>query len=524
MRRIMRAAALLFFIALVPAAALAQRVPVCAPTAGKGGILTGLAAQFSTTTGPWTSIALRYAQDLFFALVAIEIAWSAITYVLQKDSLPDFVASLLLKILSVGFFYILLQPQYGPVWIADIIYSFSQAGSAIGGQSQFGPSDPSSVFNCGTDVANAMLQSISNNNVGITFGNILPAIEAVFAALICALGVVLAFAIIAGQLLITLIESYIVIGAGVFMLGFTGSRWTLVFGEKYVGYAFSIGIKLFMLELIVGLGYALGQQWAALFANGIAPPETYIEVVGAALIFGFLAWQIPGLAGSLMNGAPRMTLGSFLNTAGTVAVGSVVLGSGVGGMIAGTRGASTLNADALRTTGETGDVSNLRALTAASSVHGNGRSAGGVADVYGANAQSWREPDTFTPTSSLERERSGEDFSQTDTASSDEASSVDAATTDARDARGVDPPSSGVHQTVDSAEAGVTAEDAAETRVSDAEVAAEDARAAQQAEQHDVQSGTTNAPGINPAQALRQPPIPDDSADGNVEIRFKHPE
>jgi type IV secretion system protein TrbL len=32
--------------------------------------------------------------------------------------------------------------------------------------------------------------------------------------MICALGVVLAFAIIAGQLLITLIESYIVIGAG----------------------------------------------------------------------------------------------------------------------------------------------------------------------------------------------------------------------------------------------------------------------------------------------------------------------
>ena len=88
---------------------------------------------------------------------AIEIAWSAITYVLQKDSLPDFVASLLLKILGVGFFFIVLQPQYGPVWIGDIISSFSQAGSAIGGQVQLTPSDPSSVFNCGTDIANAML-------------------------------------------------------------------------------------------------------------------------------------------------------------------------------------------------------------------------------------------------------------------------------------------------------------------------------------------------------------------------------
>jgi type IV secretion system protein TrbL len=182
--------------------------------------------------------------------------------------------------------FIVLQPQYGPVWIGDIISSFSQAGSAISGQVQLTPSDPSSVFNCGTDIANAMLESTSENQ-GMTLGNLLPMIEIVLTSMICALGVVLAFAIIAGQLLITLIESYIVIGAGVFMLGFTGSRWTLVFGEKYVGYAVSIGIKLFMLELIVGLGFALGQQWGSLFANGIAPPETYIEVVGAALVFGF---------------------------------------------------------------------------------------------------------------------------------------------------------------------------------------------------------------------------------------------
>lgn len=521
MRRITRAAALLFFIALMPAVALAQSAPVCAPTAGKGGILTGLATQFSSTTAPWTSTALRYGQDLFFALVAIEIAWSAITYVLQKDSLPDFVAALLLKIISVGFFYTLLQPSYGPVWISDIVSSFSQAGSAIGGQSQFLPSDPSSVFNCGTDVANAMLQSVSNNNTGITFGNILPAIEAVFAALICALGVVLAFAIIAGQLLITLIESYIVIGAGVFMLGFTGSRWTLVFGEKYVGYAFSVGIKLFMLELIVGLGYALGQQWAALFANGIAPPETYIEVVGAALIFGFVAWQIPGLAASLMNGAPRMTLGSFLNTAGTVAVGGVILGSGVGGIIAGARGSSTLNATALRTAGESGDATTLRALAGAFSARRNGRASVDAPDAYDAGSSVWRDPDMTATAAAREHDGHVEDTSDTDSYVPDETSAANAEANDAYDAES---PHISAFQTADSTEAEVTAEDAAETHASDAAVAAEDTRAARQAEQRDVQSGTMKPPGVNPAQALRQPPIPDDSADGSVAIRFKHPE
>ncbi len=512
MRRITRAAALLFFVVLMPAAALAQTMPVCAPGARESGILTGLAHQFSSNTGPWMTTALHYAQGLFFALVGIEIAWSAITYVLQKDSLPDFVAALLLKILGIGFFYILLQPQYGPVWIADVLSSFSQAGSAIGGQSQFMPSDPSSVFNCGTDIANAMLQSVSQNKVGLGLGNILPAIEAILAALICALGVVIAFAIIAGQLLITLIESYIVIGAGVFMLGFTGSRWTLVFGEKYVGYAVSVGIKLFMLELIVGLGYSLGRQWAALFYNGIAPPETYIEVVGAALVFGFLAWQIPSLGASLMNGAPRMTLGSFVNTAGAVAVGSVVAGSGVGGMIAGARALSSSNAAPIRAAGDVSDTTSARVLDTSAPTRGNGPSTGDVTYGYDPNAYT-REPDTFASASAPE--------------SSDAAEQADASAAEV-EAEAETDSASGNHpysanEPRDPTEAEIEAEEVAETRASDAAVAADDARATSQAEHRDVRSASSPPRSINP-MAFRQPPVPDDSADGNIEIRFKHPE
>jgi P-type conjugative transfer protein TrbL len=487
MQRITRAASPLFFLALLPITALADSQPVCVPGAGQGGILTGLAHQFSTTTQPWMTTALHYAQGLFFALVAIEIAWSAITYVLQKDSLPDFVASLLLKILGVGFFFIVLQPQYGPVWIGDIISSFSQAGSAISGQVQLTPSDPSSVFNCGTDIANAMLESTSENQ-GMTLGNLLPMMEIVLTSMICALGVVLAFAIIAGQLLITLVESYIVIGAGVFMLGFTGSRWTLVFGEKYVGYAVSIGIKLFMLELIVGLGFALGQQWGSLFANGIAPPETYIEVVGAALVFGFLAWQIPSLAASLMNGAPRMTLGSFVSTAGAVAVGGVIVGSGVGALAAGATTLAGGSSETVRAAGDVGDVESARLLDT-----GGPGNAGYVGNTYDPDAYA-RESDTFASSATSDR---------------------DDENADAADA---------VSESDDSAEPEVTEEEVAATRASDAAVAADDAREVTQAEESDVRTDPTGAPrGINPI-LFRQPPVPDDSADGNVEIRFKHPD
>ncbi len=98
-----------------------------------------------------------------------------------------------------------------------------------------------------------------------------------------------------------------------------------------------------------------------------------------------------------------------------------------------------------------------------------------------------------------------EDAAETDRASSDHADSV--------------------NEAHDPTEAEIEAEEVAETRASDATVAADDARAASQAEQRDVRSTSAgSAPhGINP-MAFRQPPVPDDSADGNIEIRFKHPE
>jgi type IV secretion system protein TrbL len=182
--------------------------------------------------------------------------------------------------------------------------------------------------------------------------NFFTAMLAVLISGLCAIGVVVAFAVVAGQLMITLIESYIVISAGIFFLGFSGSRWTLPFSEKYVAYAISVGIKLFMLYLIVGLGQTLASQWSALFTPGvIAAPDIYIGVAGSALIFMLLGWQIPSLAASLMNGSPLMTLGTAASTLSTtVAGGAAVVGgtlAAVGAVgAAGFAGAASLVGDA----------------------------------------------------------------------------------------------------------------------------------------------------------------------------------
>jgi type IV secretion system protein TrbL len=269
-------------------------------------ILTNIGNQYQAASAGWMTTALGFALHLFYLLVTAEIAWSAIYYLFHKDSLADFLAALLLKLLALLFFWVLIQEA--PTWIPTIIHSFTQAGAAIGGTQTL---DPSSVFDQGVSVATTMLNSINDASLFTAF-------LLIVVAGLSALGVVLAYAVLAAQLLITLVESYLVIGGGVLMLGFAGSRWTLVFTERYFGYVVSVGIKLFVLYLIIGLGGTLAPQWAAVFttAQGAAvpQPQAYLDVVGGALVFMCVGWQVPALASSLLLGAPSLTLGGTATT------------------------------------------------------------------------------------------------------------------------------------------------------------------------------------------------------------------
>ena len=50
-----------------------------------------------------------------------------------------------------------------------------------------------------------------------------------------------------------LVESYFVISSGVILMGFGGSQWTNQFAINIIRYAVSVGAKLFMVQLVIGL-------------------------------------------------------------------------------------------------------------------------------------------------------------------------------------------------------------------------------------------------------------------------------
>jgi len=151
-----------------------------------------------------------------------------------------------------GAFYALLV--FGPTWIPAIVDSFTQLGQQASG---VGPLQPGAVFQRGLDLGGALFGGASNAGFLANFGT---SMAMVFAAILT----FVAFCFISIQLVAALVESYIVVAAAFFFLGFGGSRWSAPYVEKYIALAVGVGVKIMILYLLIGVGMSLSAGWVAL--------------------------------------------------------------------------------------------------------------------------------------------------------------------------------------------------------------------------------------------------------------------
>jgi type IV secretion system protein TrbL len=284
-------------------------------------ILNDIVRDYEAISTSWFSALGPIANQIFWILVAIQLTWSAIWWVLDREDGLAVVSSLLRQVVAIGFFYALLLN--GGTWIPAVIQGFSQAGATAAGLTDL---SPTGVFDQGLALANKILNATSD----------LGLLDGFFASLIAgitAIVVVIAFAVIAAQLLVALVESFIVIGAGVLFLGFAGSRWTKFLTERYLSYVASIGVKLFVLYLIMGVGMGIAGRWMPILERGGFSPIPFFYVMGGSLVFVFLTWHIPSVAGSMMAGAVSLSLADAVYPAiwGSRAAGAGLIAAGAAG-------------------------------------------------------------------------------------------------------------------------------------------------------------------------------------------------
>ncbi|MGH7389693.1 MAG: type IV secretion system protein [Candidatus Rokuibacteriota bacterium] len=161
-------------------------------------------------------------------------------------------------------------------------------------------------------------------------------LDGFFASLIAgitAIVVVIAFAIIAAPLLVAPGREFHRHRGGGLFLGFAGSRWTKFFTERYLSYVASVGVKLFVLYLIMGVGMGIAARWMPVLERGGFSPIPFFYVMGGSLVFVFLTWHIPSVAGSMMAGAVNLSLADAVYPAiwGSRAAGAGLIAAGAAG-------------------------------------------------------------------------------------------------------------------------------------------------------------------------------------------------
>jgi type IV secretion system protein TrbL len=119
-------------------------------------------------------------------------------------------------------------------WMTAVIRSLSAIGAAVTGLPSL---SPQSVLQIGGNIATTIFNAPATAS---TITNLELAIVQSVSAFI----VLIAFVITAAMLLLTLIESYLVVGGGVILLGLGANRFTAPAAEGYFGDVIRVGVRL----------------------------------------------------------------------------------------------------------------------------------------------------------------------------------------------------------------------------------------------------------------------------------------
>lgn len=178
-----------------------------------------------------------------------------------------------------------------------------------------------------------MAQTIFNTPAS---AGLMPNLELAIVESASAFFILLSFVIAAAALMLTLIESYLVIGGAVLLLGFGGSRWTVSIAEGYFGYVVRVGTRLLFFYLVLGIGVQAATQWqAALTAachpvvealpwystyglppktivttvcSNAIPVNTMLNLVAMSVVFVIVTLAVPYTATGIVSGTVGLAL------------------------------------------------------------------------------------------------------------------------------------------------------------------------------------------------------------------------
>ncbi|MGZ4823069.1 MAG: P-type conjugative transfer protein TrbL [Terriglobales bacterium] len=318
------------------------------------GVLDTVIAAFRSRSSAWQSVVMSAASWLFWTLGTISLTWTGGMLALRKADIQEFFAEFVRFTLFFGFFYWLLKN--GPALADSIVRSLRQIGDSAAGTSGLSPSNVVDVgfLIWGKAVDNLSIWSPVDSFIGI----------------VLSLGVLILLALTAINMLLLLISGWILMYAGIFFLGFGGSRWTSDIAISYFKAILGVAVQLLGMILIVGVGLDLLTG----FFNQMGKGALNFKELGVMLTFCLsllvLSSKIPAMLAGVLSGHGVHGIGQM--TAGGV-LGAVLGAAAVTSAAVATAGAA-LAAGGANIAG--GAQAVMAALSKANAAEGSGSSSG----------------------------------------------------------------------------------------------------------------------------------------------------
>lgn len=310
----MRLVITLLLLLLIPNA-YAQGVP-------ESGAIDELLRTFENAAGQWPPVLRQYSTYVFVALVTISWAWSFMWMAFKESNITELLAELTRRSLMIGFFYWLLMDG---TWIAaKIVEGFQFLAQALTGKYIH----PSSIFDIGFSLASEIIKKLSWTDMVDGLGFVLAGI-----------GILIVFAFIALEMLLVIIQYYIMLNLGVIMMGFLGHEWSREYAINYFRLMLGLGVKLLSMQMIVALSLTILQGW--LNTSDLTWTQILLILPCIIVIWG-LVREVPALAQSLISGTDSTSGNSIAGAmqavaataalaAGAYAGAAAMGGAGIGG-------------------------------------------------------------------------------------------------------------------------------------------------------------------------------------------------
>ncbi len=272
------------------------------------GMLDQVVTEFATRATSWQTVVMNAAMFLFWTLGTISLVFTFGFMALRKADIGEFFAEFIRFILFFGFFLWLLRN--GPAFANSIIQSLARIGEQASGVASV---TPSGIVDIGFMI---LKQAFTNSSIWSPVDS--------FIGVALSVGILILLAVVAVNMLLLLVSGWLLMYAGIFFLGFGGSRWTSDMAINYYKTVLGVAVQIMTMVLLVGIGNDLLSSFYARMNTG----TLNFEELGVMLVFCvallMLVNRVPPLVAGVISGAGIGNAGGIGNFGAGAAVGAAM--------------------------------------------------------------------------------------------------------------------------------------------------------------------------------------------------------